>query len=303
MQHKKILAALFLLVFTCSLAAPFSVSAATATTVYSVDYNGYMNYTLDGVAKRVQAPVTSHNGKFAPDVLTGVDYTFELAEEIEFKRGLYYTIDYNSYISKTHVDTAAPGVVASYRLSLGNADGYYISDVHIFADSGRLYIPAVTFLCTEDFTVDRIYFYCSYDEDNLTSICYYGPAFTYSIMSPAEYESALWQGMIENQTNQILSGSNLTAPPGINDSEIGNRFDQFEADENDVGTALGGWDDAQNQLNDIMQLPSFGSDFTAAFAKINTVFTRVVGTLDLSVALTFMLVFGLALFVIGRRVR
>ena len=106
-------------------------------------------------------------------------------------------------------------------------------------------------------------------------------------------------GKIDNQTDNILNGDGLNGTSGVNDNQLNG--------------AIAGQDDAQDKINDALGNPDAASQLDAAmnvqlddnikssFSFINSLFSRVVTTLDISVVLTFLLVFALAMYVVGRR--
>lgn len=110
------------------------------------------------------------------------------------------------------------------------------------------------------------------------------------------------QQIIDNQnanTDKIISGDGLTDPNGVDDSELSGAI-QGEADANAaIDDALGGVD-AGAQLEEVMD-SGLDDNITGAFKYINQIFSRVVTTLDISAVMTFLLVFALAMYVIGRR--
>ena len=256
----------------------------------------FLNHSMDWL------PETSKYGFLC---LSDNLYSLQIKEApIRFHSGLLYTVDFSGWIFKRSSNSPIPAdeIVATVQMHLHSSNGYWVSSRHNLLSSGVLSVPAVSWYCTETFDCDAIYFSFECTDGFEGEVYVAVPSmFTYS------YQTQMQQieGVLSGQTDRIISGDGLKAPEGIPDDDIKNDFDQLRADENDVEIALGGggFDGAKNQLDSIMQLPTLGPDFTSAFARINTVFSRVVSTFDLSVALTFMLVFGLALFVIGRRVR
>lgn len=247
----------------------------------------------------------SDTKKYGYLCLSGYLYSLQIKEApIRFHSGLLYTVDFSGWIFKRSGSSSIPAdeIIATVQMHLHSSNGYWVSSRHNILSNGVLSVPAVTWYCTETFDCDAIYFSFEATDGSVSEVYVAVPEmFTYS------YQTQMQQieGVLSGQTDRIMSGDGLKAPEGIPDADIKNDFDQLRADENDVEISLGsgGFDGAKNQLDSIMQLPTLGPDFTSAFARINTVFSRVVSTFDLSVALTFMLVFGLALFVIGRRVR
>ena len=104
---------------------------------------------------------------------------------------------------------------------------------------------------------------------------------------------------IGNQTDELLNGNGLSGTSGV--------------DDNQLNGAIAGQDDAQDKINDALGNPNAASQLDAAmnvqlddnikgsFSFINSLFARVVTTLDISVVMTFLLVFALAMYVVGRR--
>lgn len=216
---------------------------------------------------------------------------------------------YWGYVSMDFVvsvdpDLPADEIISTVQLHLHSTNGYWVSSKHNILSDGSLNVPAVSWYCTESFECDALYFSFTCTDGSSSEVWVsIPPIFSYSYTT----ELQQMEGILSSQTDRIISGDGLTPPAGIPDQkeDIEGSLDDYTSAEKDVETALGGggFGGAKDQLDSIMQLPALGPDFTAAFAKINTVFSRVVSTFDLSVALTFMLIFGLALFVIGRRVR
>lgn len=94
----------------------------------------------------------------------------------------------------------------------------------------------------------------------------------------------------------------MTPAPGIDTDNFNNAVGGMDQAEDAIGDAIGGFDNVDDELDSVMH-PELDSDITSAFSQINSVFTQVVSVLDISSVMMFMLVFGLALFVIGRRLR
>lgn len=104
---------------------------------------------------------------------------------------------------------------------------------------------------------------------------------------------------IGDQTDDLLNGNGLSGTSGV--------------DDNQLNGAIAGQDGAQDKINDALGNPNTASQLDAAmnvqlddnikgsFSFINSLFSRVVTTLDISVVLTFLLVFALAMYVVGRR--
>ena len=266
---------------------------------------------LTGILRNESSKI-DHSMDWLPDTskygylcLSRYLYSLQIKEgPIRFHSGLLYTVDFSGWIFKRSNSSSIPAdeIIATVQMHLHSTNGYWVSSRHNILSNGVLAVPAVSWYCTETFDCDAIYFSFEATDGSASEVYVAVPEmFTYS------YQTQMQQieGVLSGQTDRIISGDGLQPPAGIPDDDIKNTFDQLGADENDVEIALGGggFDGAKNQLDSIMQLPTLGPDFTAAFAGINSVFTRVVSTFDLSVALTFMLVFGLALFVIGRRVK
>lgn len=287
----------------CVLCAPLTVLGADSPQGGTVELYGVIRNEATETAYDMdwQADTNKYGSLVLSDTLYSLPFRWA---PIQFHSGLFYTVDFSGWIFKRSSSSMIPGdeIIATVQLHLHSTNGYWVSSKHNILNNGVLNVPAVSWYCTESFECDAVYFSFHCTDDSVSEVYVAVPTtFTYSYQT----EMQQIEGVLSGQTDRIISGDGLKAPAGIPDDDIKNTFDQFAADENDVEISLGngGFDGAKNQLDSIMQLPTLGPDFTAAFAKINTVFSRVVSTFDLSVALTFMLVFGLALFVIGRRVR
>lgn len=249
----------------------------------------------------------SDTKKYGYLCLSGYLYSLQIKEApIRFHSGLLYTVDFSGWIFKRSGSSSIPAdeIIATVQMHLHSSNGYWVSSRHNILSNGVLAVPAVTWYCTETFDCDAIYFSFEATDGSVSEVYVAVPEmFTYS------YQTQMQQieGVLSGQTDRIMSGDGLTPPAGIpsQKEDTQGAIDDYTSAEKNVETAIGsgGFGGAKDQLDSIMQLPALGSDFTSAFAKINTVFTRVISTMDLSVALTFMLIFGLALFVIGRRVR
>ena len=249
----------------------------------------------------------SDTNKYGYLCLSGYLYSLQIKEgPIRFHSGLFYTVDFSGWIFKRSNSSSIPAdeIIATIQMHLHSTNGYWVSSRHNILSGGVLAVPAVSWYCTETFDCDAIYFSFEATDGSVSEVYVAVPQmFTYS------YQTQIQQieGVLSGQTDRIIIGEGLKPPAGIPDEkkETEDTLNDYTTAEKDVETAIGGggFGGAKDQLDSIMQLPALGTDFTAAFAKINTVFSRVVSTFDLSVALTFMLIFGLALFVIGRRVR
>lgn len=290
-------------VCVCVACAPLAVLGADSPQGGTVELYGVIRNEATETAYDMdwQADTNKYGSLVLSDTLYSLPFRWA---PIQFHSGLFYTVDFSGWIFKRSSSSMIPGdeIIATVQLHLHSTNGYWVSSKHNILNNGVLNVPAVSWYCTESFECDAVYFSFHCTDDSVSEVYVAVPTtFTYSYQT----EMQQIEGVLSGQTDRIISGDGLKAPAGIPDDDIKNTFDQFAADENDVEISLGngGFDGAKNQLDSIMQLPTLGPDFTAAFAKINTVFSRVVSTFDLSVALTFMLVFGLALFVIGRRVR
>ena len=128
-----------------------------------------------------------------------------------------------------------------------------------------------------------------------------------SVMTDGEHQSKLYNDAVKNQTDRILSGDGLHAPGGGQFGGAQGSAGSLDSANKALDKAFGGsggqFGGAKNKINDTIKSPDLGTNIPAAFSAINTLFSRVVSSLDLSVVLTFLLVFGLAMYVVGRRVR
>lgn len=296
---------LIVCVCICVSCAPLSVFAVDSPQSGTIELSGVIRNEDSDIAYDMDwQPDTS---KFGAMVLSDTLYSLRLGwGPIQFYSGLFYTVDFSGWIFKRSSNSSIPAdeIIATVQMHLHSSNGYWVSSKHNILNDGILSVPAVSWYCTESFECDAIYFsfHCT---DDSVSECYVAVPFSFAYSYQTEIQQI--EGVLSGQTDRIIIGEGLKPPAGIPDEkkEAEDTLNDYSSAEKDVETAIGGggFGGAKDQLDSIMKLPSLGADFTAAFAKINIVFTRVVSTFDLSVALTFMLIFGLALFVIGRRVR
>lgn len=293
----------------CLLAAPcfFPLAARAAETTQGGEIELYGIIRNEATETAYDMDWQADTSKYGSLVLSDTLYSFPFRwAPVQFHSGLFYTVDFSGWIFKRSSSSMIPGdeIIATVQLHLHSTNGYWVSSKHNILSNGVLNVPAISWYCTESFECDAVYFSFHCTDDSVSEVYVaVPPKFTYSYQTEVQQI----EGILSGQTDRIISGDGLTPPAGIPDQkeDTEGSLDDYTSAEKDVETAIGGggFGGAKDQLDSIMQLPSLGPDFTAAFAKINTVFSRVVSTFDLSVALTFMLIFGLALFVIGRRVR
>lgn len=277
MKRKAIvaLAAALVVVFTL---APCAVFAATPTVSVSMsgkiqDYYGGTVYQMTKLS----------SGSWRYNVRNDTDYIIPFVEPVTFFKDYFYEFFTGLTLTKASGTTAANNIVAIVRLSLHSTDGYWVSSDHSFTADGALIVPSLEWYCTNNFRCDGIMISVSSDSDDLQYVT-----------------------LTVSPTMKFTLDDGLEAPPGIDSDEIVGDIDGVVDAESDIGISLGGgggFGGVQDQLDDIMTLPEFDADLIGSFAQIGTLFSRVITAMDLSVVMTFMLIFGLALFVVGRRVR
>lgn len=258
--------------------APCSVFAATPTV--SVSMSGKIK---DYYAGTVYQMTKLSSGKWQYKINNDSQYLVPFVEPVTFKKDYFYEFFYGITLTRSSGTTAADNIVATVRLSLHSTDGYWISTEHSLSSDGTLTVPTMEWYCTDSFRCDGILISISSDSDDIQ--------YATLTLSP---------------TMKFTLDDGLEAPPGIDSDEITGDIDGVVDAESDIEISLGGgsgFGGVQDQLDDIMTLPEFDEDLVGSFAQIGTLFSRVVTAMDLSVVMTFMLIFGLALFVVGRRVR
>lgn len=278
-MKRRVFAALMVaLVVTMCTLAPCSALAATPT--FSVSMSGEI-WDYYGDAVFYMTKLSSGNWQYS--IRNDIVYFIPFVEPVTFQKDYFYQFFYGLTFSKSSGTDAADNVTVSVLLTLHSTDGYWLSDSHSFSLDGSLSVPTVEWMCTNSFTCDGIIISLSSDSDDL------------------QYAT-----LTVSPTMKFALDDGLEAPEGVDTDDTTSGVDGVVDAKGDIELSLGGgggFGGTQDSLENIMILPQFGEGLIASFSQISTLFTRVVTTCDLSVAITFMLLFGLALFVIGRRVR
>lgn len=266
----------------------FSAPSVYAAESFSVPLAGTLYY---GSISDVKSMHDLGNGSYTIR-LPSSWFQLNFSEPIEFKAGTYYTLNYGFAFGFYDSDGPDFTGVSSWSLSI-SVEGLGSTTVNVQSSStgfGHFSKP-YTFYCDRDFTASYLEIELVSPTDVQLPQFTIDKLFTYQISSPAEIGA-----------NAIIQGSGMTPAPGIDTDNFNNAVGGMDQAEDAIGDAIGGFENVDDELDSVMH-PELDSDITSAFSQINSVFTQVVSVLDISSVLMFMLVFGLALFVIGRRLR
>lgn len=230
---------------------------------------------------------------------------------IQFKAGNYYTLHYEVQFAFESSKQLDPDFVYELDISIDgvapySSKGSYSSDRYVTVRNDT------SFYCNSDFTSDYLYVTI----DNWSEAGGNDPymslwSFRYDTLSSTEYQNQVITGAITNQTTQIqnqidqstqdiLQGSGLTGPVMPDTSDEESAMDDIKDKEDEIEDLLGGYDKVTEDVENIMDV-ELDSDIVSALSSIRDVFTRLVDTLQISSLITFMLVMGLGLYILGRR--
>lgn len=272
----------------------FCCTSAFAASGFTVEFAGSVCY---GAADDSSSMTDLGSGRYA---FTMADYQFfPLSKSYSFSSGSWYS---GQFLLECRVGLANEPVSVTCTLSYGNYSSVLTgSCVTDHTGYGVCYIN-FDFSPTESFTSDRIYL-----DVSVSGIPDYGlgtvRSFYVSVASDGEHQSSIIGGKIDSAASNILSGEGLSGTSGVDDSPLSGTASGMAGAEGAIDDALGegGLDGVASRIDSVMDV-ELNDSILASFSAINTLFTRIVDTLDLTIVLTFLLVFALAMYVVGRRV-
>lgn len=278
---------LCLFLVTCFLFL-FSAPSVYAASSFSVPLDGTLYY---GDIANVKRMPSTGDGRYTIK-LPSSWFQLNFSQPIEFKAGTYYTLNYGFEVAFLE---AGYSDISNWSLSI-SVEGLGSTTASITSNGGSSgvwghFSKPYTFYCDRNFTATYLEIELLSPSNVALPQFTISNKFTYQISSPAEIGA-----------DAIIQGSGMTPAPGIDTDNFNNAVGGMDQAEDAIGDAIGGFDNVDDELDSVMH-PELDSDITSAFSQINSVFTQVVSVLDISSVMMFMLVFGLALFVIGRRLR
>lgn len=281
------------LVAACVFFASAPIAFADPSSWYSVPFAGTVWHASgEGSIHNMEVKDFGHGPvyRFQGQKFNAMPFT----GPVTFYSGNYYSVYIAFEASKMEDPPTTEDITFSVSM---DASGSYKRTFTLNDTRGTYsYYGWYTFYCDHTFESE----FMSIEFDNISSavIIWSLREFRYAVQSPSDYEAE------QNKDFQdaLINGSGMTPAPGIDTDDFTDAVGGMAGAEDAIGDAIGGFENVQGELDSIMH-PELDSDITDAFSGIRNVFTRVVSVMDLSSPMIFMLVFGLALFVIGRRVR
>lgn len=274
----------------------FGCTSAFAAADYTLTFDGTWS---DGTAAGTSGMWSAEPGYYS--FHAGLDNRFALTQPFEFASGYWYSGCLSCWFNTGLSDTP---VTFTMRLSLGDDLATFTRVVTTQATS---YGTAPVFF-DFDFFVDRS-FSCSVVQIELSDLNFdsayisqIDASFHVTVESDSQHQSSIIGGKIDSAASNILSGEGLSGTSGVGDSALSGTASGISGAEDAINDALGdgGLDGVASRLDSVMDV-ELNDSILASFSAINTLFTRIVDTLDLTIVLTFLLVFALAMYVVGRR--
>lgn len=317
---KRLLAA-FCCIFTVCIVVVSSIVPAFAEQFYRVPFGDtfevWDDYAIgeDDRWLSFDYPLNSANYHTAqinqvPDLDGVYRVRVPFSRSVTFTAGNYYTLHYEVQFAfvQSQLD---PNLDYTLDISIEGvapleAKGVFSSNQYVTISQD------VSFYCYSTFTSDYLYIsidnWDAYETDDPFMSLW---SFRYTALSSEEHQNEVITGAITNQTTQIqnqidqstqdiLQGSGLTGPVMPDVEAEKDAIDDIGSKEDEIEDLLGGYDNVTEDLENVMG-SELDSDIVDALQGIQGVFTRLVETLQLSSLITFLLVLGLGLYIIGRR--
>lgn len=278
----------------------FGCTSAFASTQYEVTFSGLIT-KAPGDASYPESYMWTNDGKWA--FRPGAQNLMYFSSPFQFQAGRWYTLNLDFEFIPGVV---TPSVSYSFSVSLGDVSGTWTGIVSGTSSSAdvRVLPSTYTFFCDTSFQSDGIYIELDgIGNDSTESYGQLGKILTITSESDGEHQSSIIGGKIDSAASNILSGEGLSGTSGVDDSPLSGTASGMAGAEGAIDDALGegGLDGVASRIDAVMDV-ELNDSILASFSAINTLFTRIVDTLDLTIVLTFLLVFALAMYVVGRRV-
>ena len=218
--------------------------------------------------------------------------TLSLAEPVTLNSGYEYVVYF--YLFADNRNSSWQQITSQFTCQV-NLGSMFLKTVSL--PSSKVVPVEFSFVSDKTYSASTL----SLRVDGPSLSTWYGYIGWFKVLEKNPYSDVVSQvgGMIDNQTGDIMSGDGLNGTSGVNDDQLNGAIAGEEDAQNKIDQALGN-PDVASQLDSAMNSP-LDDNITGSFSFINSLFSRVVTTLDISVVMTFLLVFALAMYVIGRR--